>query len=223
MSLMTLMFVGFGLYFLYDGFIGYPKKNKIFEEHQRFVEIQEEKEAFLADGNLRADWKALATEKGYPEQDEWIDYAATKGWPEEPPEKFHSTTDQFFFGALCIGIGLAVLGTMMINRSKVLRGDDISFTSPKGERVLFATAYRIDKRKWDNKGLAYVHYREENGKEKRATIDDLKFAGANKILDNLMANFDGELVERVSTGPNDHAEDDAKAPDDKTADQEGTA
>ncbi|MFT4637390.1 MAG: hypothetical protein ACI8T1_000699 [Verrucomicrobiales bacterium] len=223
MSMMTLMFVCFGLYFLYDGFVGYPKKNKIFEAHQEFVEIQEKKEAFLAEGNLNADWKALAEKEGYPEQDEWIDYAATKGWPEEPPEKFHSTTDQFFFGALCIGIGLAVLGTMLLNRRKVLCGDDTSFTSPNGQRVFFSSAYRIDKRKWDNKGLAYVHYRDVSEKEKRAIIDDLKFAGADKILDNLMANFDGELVERVSTEPNEPAEDDAEAPKASSKDKEETA
>ena len=30
-------------------------------------------------------------------------------------------------------------------------------------------------------------------------IDDLKFDGAAKILDRLLSNFEGELVERVST------------------------
>jgi hypothetical protein len=60
-------------------------------------------------------------------------------------------------------------------------------------------------------------------KEKRAIIDDLKFAGADKILDNLMANFDGELVERVSTEPNEPAEDDAEAPKASSKDKEETA
>ena len=87
----------------------------------------------------------------------------------------------------------------MLNRGKVLRADGLSFTSPKGERVLFSSAHRIDKRKWDNKGLAYVHYRDEKEKERRAVIDDLKFDGADKILDRLLENFEGELVERVST------------------------
>ena len=100
MSLMTLMFVGFGLYFLYDGFIGYPKKNAIFREHETFQQIQEEKKAFLEGGKTAADWKAVVEEKGYPTQDEWIDYAADNGWPEEPPEKIKSTTDQFVCGLL---------------------------------------------------------------------------------------------------------------------------
>lgn len=201
MSLMSLMFVGFGLYFLYDGFIGYPKKNAIFDEHERFVAIQDEKQTFLEGGKTSSDWATVAAEKGYPTQDEWIDYAAEKGWPEEPPEKRYSTSDQFFFGALCIAVGLSILGTMMLNRGKVLRADGISFTSPKGERVLFSSAYRIDKRKWDNKGLAYVHYRDDKAKERRAVIDDLKFGGADKILERLMTNFEGELVERIAVEP----------------------
>ncbi len=199
MSLMTLMLVSFGLYFLYDGFIGYPKKNAIYDKHVKFMKIQEEKAALLEKGNTSSDWAKVVAEKGYPKQDEWIDYAADNGWDEEPPEKRYSTTDQFFFGALCCGIGLAILGTMMLNRGKVLRADGLSFTSPKGERVLFSSAHRVDKRKWDNKGLAYVHYRDENEKERRSVIDDLKFDGAAKILDRLLSNFEGELVERVST------------------------
>ena len=202
MSLMTLIFLGFGLYFLYDGFIGYPKKNRIYDAHQRFKEIQAEKGAFLAKGNNLGQWKVVAEGKGYPEQSEWADYAHAKGWAEKPPKERESTGDQFFFGTLCVGIGLAVLGTMLVNRRSVMRADDSNFYSPRGVRMPFESAFRIDKRKWGNKGLCYVSYRDENGRERRATIDDLKFAGADKILERLMENFEGELVERVSTEAN---------------------
>ncbi len=207
MSLMTVMFVGFGLYFFYDGAIGYPKKNKIFKAHEEFTAIQDEKEAFLKEeGNTNVEWAEVVKEKGYPAQSEWTDYAAVNGWPEEPPEKHYSTSDQFFFGGLCLVIGLMVLTTLILNRKRILRADAASFYTPKGQEVRFATAYRVDKRKWDNKGLAYVHYRDENEKEKRATIDDLKFAGADAILDRLLENFDGELIARVSTEANEQVE-----------------
>lgn len=220
MSLMTLMFVGFGLYFLYDGFIGYPKKNAIFDEHERFVEIQDERKAFLEEGNTSSDWAKIREEKGYPQQDEWVDYALDKGFPEEPPEKRYSTTDQFFFGALCIGIGLAILGTMMLNKGKLLKADGISFTSPKGDRVLFSSAHRVDKRKWDNKGLAYVHYKDEKEKDQRAVIDDLKFGGADKILERLLENFEGELVERVSTESAEGSAESVEGSEDRDKDSE---
>lgn len=201
MSLMTTMFVGFGLYFFYDGAIGYPKKNKIYNAHEAFVAIQDEKQAFLDEGGTNIEWAKVVEEKDYPLQTEWIDYAAVNGWPEEPPEKLYSTNDQFFFGTLCLVIGLAVLGTMITNRKRQLRADEASFYTPKGLRVPFASAFRVDKRKWDNKGLAYVHYRDDNEKECRATIDDLKFGGADQILTRLLDNFDGELVNRVSNEP----------------------
>lgn len=206
MSLMTLMFVGFGLYFLYDGFIGYPKKNAIYRAHERFAAIQEEKKAFLDQGGTQVEWATVVKEEGYPEQSDWSDYAAVHGWPAEAPEKLYSTADQFFFGGLCLAIGLGVLGTLLVNRGRVLRADEDSFYTPKGERVPFTSAYRIDMRKWDNKGLAYVHYRDGKGKERRATIDDLKFAGADEIRGRLMKNFEGELVERVSNDPNERAQ-----------------
>lgn len=197
MSLMTVMFVGFGLYFFYDGFIGYPKKNKIFREHERFMKIQEEKETFLAESGTNVEWADVVEEKGYPAQSDWVGFAAENGWPEEPPEKIHTTEDQFFFGTLCVGIGLVVLGTMFANRKRVLRADVTSLTTPKGERVPFASAFRVDQRKWDHKGLAYVYYREGEGKVRRAIIDDLKFGGADAIRKRLLANFDGDLVERL--------------------------
>ena len=132
---MTLMFVGFGLYFLYDGFIGYPKKNAIYDEHVKSWKSRMRRRPFWKRATLHLIGQGSCRES-YPKQDDWIDYAADNGWPEEPPEKRYSTTDQFFFGALCCGIGLAILGTMMLNRGKVLRADGLSFTSPKGERVL---------------------------------------------------------------------------------------
>ncbi len=197
---MTAMFVGFGLYFFYDGFIGYPKKNKRFLAHQKFEERDERKKAFEEEGGVESEWAAIAEGEGFPEGT-WEDFATEQGWPEKPPEKLYSTTDQFVCGGLCVGVGLFILGTMFLNRRRKVTADADSFTTPKGESVPFASAFRVDKRKWDNKGLAYVYYRDEADKERRAVIDDLKFDGADKILDRLMDNFEGELIERIAQEP----------------------
>jgi hypothetical protein len=56
-----------------------------------------------------------------------------------------------------------------------------------------------DKRKWDNKGLAYAWYQTEpGGREKRVVIDDLKFGGADRVLERLLGAFKGELIEKVA-------------------------
>jgi len=63
--------------------------------------------------------------------------------------------------------------------------------------VNHADAFRIDKRKWDQKALAYVFYREGGeGPIRKAIIDDLKYAQAGQVLEGLLANFHGELIEK---------------------------
>ena len=196
---MSLMFVAFGLYFLYDGFIGYPKKNAQFASHASFFDdLETRKAAHMEEGGTLTDWEERTVDDYVAVEEKWKAHATAQGWPEEPPEKHYSTGDQFFFGALCIAVGLAVLGTMFINRGRSVRADEQGFYTDKSERVRFESAFRIDKRKWDNKGLAYVYHRDADGKQKRAVIDDLKYNGADKILTRLLDNFEGELIERVS-------------------------
>jgi hypothetical protein len=65
----------------------------------------------------------------------------------------------------------------------------------------------VDKRKWDNKGLAYAwHQTEPSGREKRVVIDDLKFGGADRVLERLLGAFKGELIEKVVEAEEDGVE-----------------
>ncbi len=214
---MSLMFVFFGLYFLYDGFIGYPKKNEQFRSHASYFEdLETRKAAHLEGGGMLTAWEEQTSDEYEAAEEKWKAHATSMGWAEEPPEKLYSPGEQFFFGALCIAVGLAVLGTMFINRGRSIRADEQGFYTDKGDRILFESAFRIDKRKWDNKGLAYVYHRDSEDKEKRAVIDDLKYDGADKILTRLLDNFEGELVERVSNEPSKTAKADS-APESDTS------
>ena len=55
--------------------------------------------------------------------------------------------------------------------------------------------FRVDKRKWKHKGLAAIFYRDEQGNEKKAVIDDLKYSGADQVLDRLLGRFSGEVID----------------------------
>lgn len=208
MSLMSLMFVGFGLYFLYDGFIGYPKKNRIFDEHLAFKARQEEFAA-AREGNPGVEWESYARGRGWPLEDRWRDYTAKRGWAEKIPEKRYNINEQFFFGGLCCALGLGILGMMLFNRHRRLTASASAFTTPEGKEVPFSAAFRIDKRKWANKGLAYVHFKDGSGRERRAVIDDLKYEGADHVLARLMTHFQGEILDRVEEPEAAHEEPDA--------------
>ncbi|MEM7387215.1 MAG: hypothetical protein AAF514_19935 [Verrucomicrobiota bacterium] len=198
MGKVIALFLGFSAWFFYDGFVSYPKDNVIFREHEAFQKIMAERDEFLLTETDEAAWDAVAKEKGHPPQTSWKEFAATKNWPEKPPKELHDEWDlrgQYFFGTLCGLVGLGVLVWTLMNRGRNLKADGDAFTTPTGTRVPFDQVFRIDKRKWPQKGLAHIFYKDDNGAKKKTVIDDLKFRGADRILDRLMNQFEGELIE----------------------------
>ncbi|HUF62635.1 MAG TPA: hypothetical protein VMN36_11220 [Verrucomicrobiales bacterium] len=212
MLIMTLVVLGMGAFFLYDGMVRYPEKGRIYQTHQAWTGYEAERDAFLQTELDDSNWIASAQARpefqpySFWEHETWKSYANARGWPEKPPEKDYSkkVTEQFVCAGICFAIVIVLLTVLVLSRSRTLRADGASFTTPAGRRIPFASAHRVDKRKWDNKGLAYVYYDDEGGIRKRATIDCLKYGeGAEQIFDRLMENFDGEVIE---TAPEQEAE-----------------
>lgn len=204
MGMMAAMLAVFGLYFIYDGKIGYPKANAIADQKTWFeqVVLKGFDEAKAA-GKLEA-WVAEAKGRKWPtgrdgEPPRWISYAAKNGWPEKP----HRYTDkeieeQFWWGGGTLFASLIAGILILLNKNKILRGEEDHLITPDGIKVFYAEAFRVDKRLWDNKGLAYVWHRPAGGGETRVVIDDLKYDGAGRVLDRLMTRFKGELIEKIT-------------------------
>jgi hypothetical protein len=228
MGMMAVMCLGMGLYFIYDGSVGYPKENGIAAQKEWYEqeiiggpkkadrEIESFEEAHAQGEEVTAAWLKMAREKGWvinPDLKEprWADYAAARGWPESP--KYHSPAkirEQYYFGG-ALTFGAIVAGLLVLrNRNKVLVGHADHMVMPDGVRVRYDHVTCVDKRKWEHKGLAYVHFREAEGAPtRRVTMDDLMYAGAGKVLKRLLSQFQGELIEKV--------------PDDDAADKKGEA
>ncbi len=184
MGWMFLLFAAFAAWFFYDYKWGYPQKEVIYREYLRLKDSPRE-------------WDALSKEKG---------------WPSAPaeitPDKVH---EQFQF---VVGMGAAaaaVLVTFLINRGKTLRADGDGFTTPWGTRVPFDRVFRVDRRKWKHKGLATVFYRDPSGAERSARIDDLKFAGADRVLDRVLSRFSGEVIDLADDSETPEAPEDQSA------------
>jgi hypothetical protein len=204
MGMMAAMLAVFGLYFIYDGKIGYPKANAIADQKTWFeqVVLKGFDEAKAA-GKLET-WVADAKARKWPtgrdgEPPRWISYAAKNGWPEKP----HRYTDkeieeQFWWGGGTLFASLIAGILILLNKNKILRGEEDHLITPDGKKVFYAEAFRVDKRLWDNKGLAYVWHRPAGGGETRVVIDDLKYDGAGRVLDRLMTRFKGELIEKIT-------------------------
>ena len=172
MGWMFLLFAAFAAWFFYDYRWGYPKKAVIYQEYLRLKDRPK-------------DWDALSQKNG---------------WPSTPaeitPDKVH---EQFQFVVVMSSAAAAVIITFLLNRGRVLRADGEAFVTPWGRRVPFDSVFRVDRRKWKHKGLATVFFRDPAGGTRSTRIDDLKFAGADRVLDRILRRFSGEIVDLEET------------------------
>ena len=286
MALMFLLLTGGGLWFFYDGFIGWPEKNKIHIAKRAFeagvqnsgwenfyidlasleldfldedikllkhvyddgatnmtweefkispsgkraitnIDVDKLSEAFIAGKQTGFEWEQFASKNGYPlnkeqasESDskmnlyegmntafrasslkrEWSYYgylSGNKGWNAKDP-KFHNSGEiiaQIVIGSILLSGSLFVLLVTLINRKRTLLCYDNIVVSEKGLEVSFESIFKIDARKWNKKGLAYLYFKDKNEDAKKLVIDDLKFKGADLILNSIKDQFTGELLE----------------------------
>lgn len=207
MGMLAGLLLVFGLVFLYDGVRGYPKSVELAKKKEWFTtEFLPSFDSAKKEGRLEQ-WIEDAKAKGLPtgqegEPPRWVSYAAQNGWEEEP--KLYSQREideQFWFAYGCMAAAVITVIILLKNRGKVLRVEADYWVTPEGVKILFSDVFRVDKRKWEHKGLAYAWHK-SNGVEKRAVIDDLKFGGADKVLERLLGRFTGELIEKVSEPAN---------------------
>lgn len=201
---MLLLVFGYCAWFIYDWQIGYPRAREAQAEWKR---IKEEKGPEKV-AEVEAAYAAVAAEKGWPDKvDESKDYDWLIKW-EQPG-----------FAILTGAGGLLMLYFYIRTTRGALRADESSFSTADGQHVPFASAFRIDRRKWDHKGLAYVYYKDNKGGENRAVIDDLVFGGAVKVLERLQTNFKGEVIdlERKEPSPGEKNEPEVKQGSDESA------
>ncbi len=164
--LMTVIVLGFGLAFLYDGFVRYPRQHAMFTTYQQ---IREEHTA--ADG--RYDFDAIEAA--------WADAAAEHDWPTtfsgDAPGQLRAGWDipmQRLLGFVLVPVGL-LLGAGFIRQvGRWIEADESGLTASWGPKVAWNQITRLDKARWKTKGIAYVHYGTQAG-EKRLKLDDWEY------------------------------------------------
>jgi hypothetical protein len=209
MAMIGGMLAFFALWFFKDGQWTWPEERRQAEVMADFKRLRDDFDKAKAEARLPA-WTAEVQAKGYPLTPDGMliksaAYAAQQGWAEDPKLRTPDEIQQQFYYAGGAGVGAMIVGMLvLLNRKKKLVGEQDHFVTPEGVRVNFADVFRVDKRKWDNKGLAYVSYYAGKA-EKKAVIDDLKYDGAAQVLDRVVGNFTGELIEKEQP-PDDQLE-----------------
>ncbi len=165
-------------WFLYDGYVVWPNEA---ERHAEFVEIEE---ALVESGKIEAvEHKAHGGEVNTTLRLAWERHAKEAGYKRDiPKERTDASISEqrkigwvMMFGSVCFGLWVAWNHRLCVRAE----GDVVIGTS--GQRVELDSIVKIDRKKWDSKGIAYAIY-ESEGKQRRLTLDDHKFKGCEAIV-----------------------------------------
>lgn len=175
------------------------------------IPFRDEEGIYPPDTDLKEKWPAiLATMSGNGNDEElWKDFSGEKGWPQQidPVEEFmpaYKIGQQLIASIVCFVLTAIALFFLVRTKSRVMKVDDQGYYPPGGDLIPFANITTLDKRKWETKGMATLTYT-EGGDEKKTKIDGMVYgqfkaeegAPAEALFQEVLANFEGELIELV--------------------------
>lgn len=152
LALFAGIFLAYASWSAYDGFVAYPKINRIanyFEEYK----LQ------------HADWR-----------DSWPVYAKANGYPALPDQAkgAFSMYAQYVQLGITLPIGLAALFAYIRGYKRFVGADEKGLVTDAGQRAEFADIVGLNKDRWKTKGIAVVSYKAD-GIERKLVIDDWKY------------------------------------------------
>jgi hypothetical protein len=173
--------LGWAVYCLYDGFIGYPNQR---ERALAFQRLEEEH---------RGDVEVL---------DKWHSYAQERGWSTAFPGEPKTQGDiymQFVMAAGTGAIGLWLLWGVLRTRGDWIEQTDSGLSSSWGQTLDYDQVLSIDKRKWRNKGIAKIRY-QDGGRKRRFVLDNFKFQ--RDTTDRILYELESHVGhDKITGGP----------------------
>lgn len=161
--LIALLLLAYGLWAVYDGFYHYPSDN---EKYREFVEFKEARDIESVSEAPTREWEAYAEKHNLP-----LDY-------NEIPSMQHSSSDmmlQYVLMGICLPLGLLALGAAIRCGWLWIGTDEKGLHTSTGQFAPWSQINSIDKSRWHHKGIAVVHYTDQQGNARRITLDDWKY------------------------------------------------
>jgi hypothetical protein len=162
----------YGFRCVYDYNVAYPKHDEMVTKFHEFKEL----------GTLDK-WPAFAAEHGYGPEDPGQKHLLKNDAGDVMKDDYFS---QIWQAALVFTLGVAGYGWLAFNMSRKLVADDDKLIGPGGAAP-YSAITSIDKKRWDRKGIAVVHYTDAKGEEDTITIDDWIYRDADLVLEEVEA------------------------------------
>ena len=138
----------------------------------------------------------------------WLAYSGEEKFASSPPEKPYDARkieEQWVVFWICLVLvgGASFFLVRTVGRS--LQADGEGVRGAGGKFVPYGDMKRLDLRKWETKGLAFIEHEGEGGKG-RIRIDGLTYGGfkkeqdepAERLMEKIRSHFSGEVLEYVS-------------------------
>lgn len=185
--IMGVCALGFAVYCLYDGVIGYPANRE--DGYQRF---KEHFPTLFADPKQAPETVVAFEQTANEEQrHEWDHYLEERDIPGHA-----SVVTQFVMASISGAVGLLLIAMPLRARGRWIEADDNGIRSSWGQAFRYDEVERVNKRSWRKKGIAKVTY---VGNNRRGTfvVDDFKFErySTDAILYQLEQKIDPGRIE----------------------------
>ena len=181
MGIVGLVCLGMTGLCIKDGKYAYPAQR---ERALAYIEFQEENPD-VGEKDLFDLWKIEAAERG------WEPGIGRAGeTPYGHPKTESDFIGQFYMGGVAAFIGLLFVGRVLLNRGCWIEADDEGITTSEKKHAKFDQVTVLDKKKWDNKGIAKLRY-EADGKNGTIVLDDCNYdrPTTNEILRHVEAKI----------------------------------
>lgn len=178
-------------WFGYDGLVGYPANLPAAEAYDELRDLDP--------GKRPEAWKRIATERGLDLQT-----------PKKTAAEIRSDIiGQYFWGGINLLVGLPALLLWIRSRGSWVEQTDDGLTTSWGQSLRFADVTRLDKKKWQRKGIAKATYTPAAGGAPRVFVfDDFKFE--REPLGKMLRDLESRLrPEQIVGGPPESVADDA--------------
>jgi len=145
----------------------------------------------------------------------WREYTKERGMDGKPAEKPFDAgkiREQWIVFWICLILSVIAAFFLLRTIRRSISADGEAITDQKGKRVPFPDLNRLDLRKWDTKGLAFIDYDGPSGKG-RLRVDGLTYGGFKKengepaemLMQHIRTHFSGEIIEYTQAAEVDSA------------------
>jgi hypothetical protein len=137
----------------------------------------------------------------------WLEYTKERGLDAAPPEEPYTARkiqEQWIVCGVSSVLAAAAAFFLLRTLKRSISVDSEAVTTQQGKRIHHSDLKKLDLRKWQSKGLAFIEYDGPSGQGK-IRIDGLTYGGFKKengepaecLMQKIRSHFSGEITEYV--------------------------